>query len=152
MKPGSQGIFNPKTSSLLHQDEESGLERVLGIVRAVQQIQAHPHNHGAVPFDECCESQLGRFAVKRRKPIQQLRVRQIADNPYIEKGSDLPADSRVRFDGHVLSPDPPTYQSPLEIVMPLESSADQTFSVMVFASRQPGGRGKPFTPPGRAAA
>ena len=56
---------------------------------------AHVQNHRPVPLENRRERLFGRLTVERRKPFHQLRVRQIADHPYLKQGLDLLEDSRV---------------------------------------------------------
>ena len=39
VKPGTQGIANPKATGLLDQNEECGLERVLGFMRVYERAE-----------------------------------------------------------------------------------------------------------------
>src|SRR5262249_36322911 len=49
VKPAGQGLFLPDGSGLLGQDEEGGLEGVLGVVEAPEGAQADAQDHRPVP-------------------------------------------------------------------------------------------------------
>ena len=51
---------DPEPAALADQDEERGLERVLGVVRVAQHAAADPQHHRPVPLDQGRERRLGR--------------------------------------------------------------------------------------------
>jgi hypothetical protein len=128
MEPGTQRVPNPERAGLLDQDEESGLEGILNIIRIAECAAADAQDHRPVPLYKGCEGQLGRFASLGREPFEELTVRQLADGPQVEEGSELPPDGPVRSDRHEFTPRPiRLYPSLLMIVMPLGLPTDRSF-------------------------
>ena len=70
MEPGTQGIANPKGAGLLDEDQECGLEGVMGVVRVGELGAADPQDHRAVTFDQSLEGEFGDFAGAGRESFQ----------------------------------------------------------------------------------
>jgi hypothetical protein len=80
MKPGRERLSDPKRARLPNQDQESCLERVLGVVRISDQSLADPPDHRAVPLDQCAERHFGAGVVSIpigcMESFEELLVRQ----------------------------------------------------------------------------
>ena len=60
----------PERAAPAHQDQERGLERVLGVVLVAEDGPADPQDHRPVPLDQDREGQLGRLVAPRREALQ----------------------------------------------------------------------------------
>ena len=74
VQPVTNGLSGQKRRSLADQDEERGLEGVLGIVRIVEDTTADRQHHGAVTAHQSRESGLVALS---QKTLQQLTIRRI---------------------------------------------------------------------------
>ena len=63
------------------QDQERGLERILGVVRVAQDLAADAQDHRPVPLDQRREPGLGRLITTAHEPLQELTIRQVPDHP-----------------------------------------------------------------------
>jgi hypothetical protein len=90
MEPGPQRVSDPECAGLPDQDEESGLEGVLCVVRVGQQSAADAHDHRAMTLDQGRESQLCDLALPGRETLEQLPVRELPDHSEIEERAELP--------------------------------------------------------------
>ena len=106
MEPGTQRVAHPERAGPPHQDQERGLEGVLGVVVVAEDRAADPPDHRAVPIDQGREGQLRRLAAAGREPLQQLPVRQSGRGPRVEEhaearraGSIAPQDHEVGLPG-----------------------------------------------------
>ena len=52
MEPGPERFADPESASLTDQDQEGGLEGILGIVRVAQDAVTDAHDHRRVALDE----------------------------------------------------------------------------------------------------
>ncbi len=59
MEPRTERIPHPQQSRLVDQDEEDGLEGILGVVLVAQRRAADAQHHRSVPLDQGRERQLG---------------------------------------------------------------------------------------------
>ena len=82
VQPARQRVTPPDRSGRPGQDEERGLERVLGIVMIAQDLLADPLDHGPVPFHERRERQL---VTPGYEHLQQLPVAHPGDRPGLEE-------------------------------------------------------------------
>lgn len=73
----------------VRQDQEDGLEGVLGVVRVVEDAPADPQDHRPVPAHQLLESRLARLAAIRDEPVQQLAVRRRPDRPEVPQPAQL---------------------------------------------------------------
>ena len=91
VQPGAERIPHPEPARPLHQDQERGLEGVLGVVRVSQHAPADPQDHRPVPLHQDREGQLGGLAPVGGEPLQELAVGQLADRADVEERPELPA-------------------------------------------------------------
>ena len=70
MEPRPQRIANPEVAGFLDQNEERGLERVLGVVGVDKLGAANAQDHCAVALDDRLERQFGDLARAGRKPLE----------------------------------------------------------------------------------
>ena len=100
MEPGAQRIPHPERPGLADQDQERGLEGILGVVRIIQHAPADAQHHRPMPLHQDREGQLGGLAPVGREPLQELSVRQVPDRPHVEERAELPEDSPILSDRH----------------------------------------------------
>jgi hypothetical protein len=87
VQPGGHRVSLPDRLSLPEQYEESRLEGIFGVVGICEQPAAHPPHHRAVPLDQCLEGCLVNM-VASRKPLEQLPIRQVANNAGFEQDTE----------------------------------------------------------------
>jgi hypothetical protein len=73
VQPAPQGVSLPDRAGLFHQDQERGLERVLGVVRFTQDPPADAQDHRPVPRHQRLD---GPGIPLAEEPLKELRVRQ----------------------------------------------------------------------------
>ena len=115
VEPGGQRIPPPDRSRLAGQDEEGGLEGVLGVVHVTEHAPADAEDHRPVSFHQRGEGQLGGLAVAGREPVEQLPVGQPADRPRGEQRVDRPEGGPAAVSGHRPLP-PRAGMSPIHVV------------------------------------
>ena len=87
----------PDRAGLLDQDEEGGLEGVLGVVGVAQDAPADGQDHRPVPRHQRLE---GRRIALGEEAVEELRVGEPGDGPAAEQAVDLPQGGAQRLDGH----------------------------------------------------
>jgi hypothetical protein len=112
MEPRAQRLLHPHRSGFPDQDEESGLERILGIVWIGEDMLANAQDHRSMALDQCRERQFRGLSAPGPKPLQELTVRQLPDRPQIKNGSDLSLDGALRSDRHELRSVQPVFTDP----------------------------------------
>jgi hypothetical protein len=100
MEPGTERVAHPETRGFLDQDQKSGLEGILRVVRVGQHAPADPQDHRSVPLEQDRERQRGSLAPAGRKPFQELPVRPFPDRSQVEERAKLPDDRPVLSDRH----------------------------------------------------
>ena len=68
MQPGAERFGLADRSGLPGQDEEHRLRRILGLIRAAEDVEADPMDERAMPLDQAGEGRFGRFS----RPVQEL--------------------------------------------------------------------------------
>ena len=92
MKPACGRVPAADGPGTLGEDEEGGLESILGVVRVGQDLAADTPDHRPVPPHQLREGGLGGFARPHRKPLQELTIGQVAQDPSPEEMPDPPQD------------------------------------------------------------
>ena len=70
VKPVAQQLGVPKAPGLAGQNEEDGLERILGKVTIPKVITTNAQNHRSMPCNQCGEGVLGRCIATFGEPLQ----------------------------------------------------------------------------------
>ncbi len=83
MKPRAQEIRTAKPVCLAGQDQEGGLEGILGGVRLVQHAPADAEDHRAMPAHQGRERRLAFGRITSQESIQQLPVAQAGERPHV---------------------------------------------------------------------
>ena len=85
----------------LRQEEESGLEGVVGVVGIVEDASADAQDHGPVATDQGLEGQLIAVGVVT---FQESGVGQARQGPLAEEAVDLPQGGVASHAGHEIHP------------------------------------------------
>ena len=93
VKPACGRVPAADGPGTLGEHQEGGLESILGVVRVDQDLAANTPDHRPVPPHQLREGGLGGFAQPRRKPLQELTIGQVAQDPSLEQMLD-PAEDR----------------------------------------------------------
>jgi hypothetical protein len=105
MEPGAEGVAVADRSGLPRQDEENGLEGVLGVVGVAKELSADGEDHRAVPGDDRGESGLGGEGVAIGvEPLEELAVGQPDGRAGGEERPELPGDRSDRRICHARGP------------------------------------------------
>ena len=92
VEPGAQQVGVADGEGLAGEDEEDGLEGVLGVVPVAQELSADAQDHRPVARHERGEGGIpGRIAAGG-EPLQELAVGQTGDRAALEERLDLPAN------------------------------------------------------------
>jgi hypothetical protein len=100
MQPRAQRIPHPKSAGFPYQDEESGLEGILRIMRVGQHSATDAQHHRPVPLDKERERLFGGKIPIGGEPFQELAVRQLLRRTHVIKRSELPENSPIVSDRH----------------------------------------------------
>ncbi len=95
MEPRAERVAHPQAARLPDQDQERGLESVVGFELAGQYTSADAENHRSVALDQDSECELGGLAAVGRKAFQKLAVGQVADDSDVEEGFELMNQGRA---------------------------------------------------------
>ncbi len=74
----------------MRQDQESGLEGVLGVVMIPDDAPADAQHHRAVPLNQGGKGQLGEPVTACQELFHELPIGQAGDRPLVEDDLDLP--------------------------------------------------------------
>jgi hypothetical protein len=96
VEPGTEGVATPDRARLADQDEESGLEGVLGVVDVGQRAASDAPDHRPVQFHQRGEGQLGGGALPFEELVEQLAVGHAGDGPRVDQGLDGPNNRTPR--------------------------------------------------------
>ena len=98
MKPGPERLTDPERVGLANQDQERGLEGVLGVVRVADQRSADAPDHRGMPVDQRGKRQFGAGAVSLIvgfiKSFEELPVRQADQGTDAIKCLEIPEQGR----------------------------------------------------------
>ncbi len=84
-------------SGLAHEDQEGGLEGVVGVVRVAQELPADAQDHGPMSFNQDREGGLGgRRIVPRQEPLEELAIGQRAGRTQIVEHGERTAQGGAR--------------------------------------------------------
>ena len=97
MEPGAERVADPERPRLADQDQEGGLEGVLGVVRVAEDAPADAQDHRPVPLDQGREGQLGRLAAPGREPLEELAVGQSRRRSGRQQRAELPREPAGPF-------------------------------------------------------
>jgi hypothetical protein len=97
MQPAADGALDPDRSGLARQQEEGGLEGVVGIVGVVEHAAADGQDHRPMPTDQRLEGQL--IAVGH-VTFQQPGVGLARQGPLAEEAADRPQGAVALHAGH----------------------------------------------------
>ena len=105
MEPGADRVADPERAGLAGQDEEDGLEGVLGLVLVAEGGAADPPDHRPVPLDQRGEGRLGRAVIAATgEPLQERTVGQAGGRAAVEDRAEPPQDGAGRSLSHVHHP------------------------------------------------
>jgi hypothetical protein len=90
MKPATEQVGIPDRRGLARQDEEDGLERVLGVMMIAQELAADAEYHRPVSRHDGGESALIDGFASCSEPIKKLAVGKPRCRAAIEERSELP--------------------------------------------------------------
>jgi hypothetical protein len=79
------------------QDQERGLEGILGVVVVAQYLAAHPLHHRTVPLDQRRE---GCFLTMGHEPVEQLPIGEANNRADLEKRLKVTTCTGVMSIGH----------------------------------------------------
>ena len=97
VQPLGHGLAVAQAARLADEDEESGLERVLDLLRVVEPSSADGQDHRPVPGDQLLE---GRFVPAADEPIEQLALIQAGEGAAGEQGAELGHEGPRSQHGH----------------------------------------------------
>ena len=97
IQPAAQHDAAADRAGLLDQDQEGGLEGVLGVVGVAQDAVADAQDHRSVPRHQRLE---GRGIAPMDEPLEELGVGKAGDRPIGEQAVDLSQGGAQRLDGH----------------------------------------------------
>ena len=97
MQPGPQRDVAAERPRFLDEDQERGLEGILGIVRILQDAPADAQDHRPVPRHQDLER---RGVLPGGEALEQLRIGESRDDPTREEAVDLPQGGAQSVDGH----------------------------------------------------
>ena len=83
MQPTGERGPIPDRSRPAKQDQERGLEGIVGVIRVVEHAPTDAQHHGAVPFDQRLEGRLDGINGPGRDSVQQLSVRKSPDDAHV---------------------------------------------------------------------
>jgi hypothetical protein len=89
MEPGPERAGQDERARPPGEDEEGGLEGVLGGLRVPEGPAADPEHHRPVAVDEHRERELRPLAVPPYEPLEELRVRALADGTGGEEHAEM---------------------------------------------------------------
>ena len=96
-EPAPDRLATTDRAGLAHQDQEGGLEGVVGVVRVAQELPADAQDHGPVSFDQDGEGGLRRIRiVPRQKPVQELAIGQGPGRTQLVEHGELIAQDGAR--------------------------------------------------------
>jgi hypothetical protein len=72
VEPTGNGLTLADRTGPPRQDEECGLERILGVVLVAEDLTANAQHHRPVSLDQRREAGLGRLIATRDEPLQEL--------------------------------------------------------------------------------
>ena len=101
MQPAADGALDPDRPGLARQQEESGLEGVVGVVGVVEDAAADAQDHRPMPTDQGLEGQL---VAVGDVPFQEPGVGQARQGPLAEEAVDLPQGGVASQAGHESRP------------------------------------------------
>ncbi len=96
VEPAAERPVHPHRSGLADENEEGGLEGVLGLVGVAEHAVADPPDHRSVPIHQGREGHFrrcrgfGRLGPPGRVPLKELAVGEPRGRPRREQGSQLP--------------------------------------------------------------
>ena len=97
MEPGADRVADPERPGLAGQDEEDGLEGVLGLVLVAERGAADAPDHRPVPLDQRGEGRLGRALISAAgEPLQERSVGQARNRAAVEDRAEPPQDGAGR--------------------------------------------------------
>ena len=97
MEPAGNRFEFVNGSHSAGEDEERGLESVLGILFLVQQAPADAQNQAAVPLDN---GRKRHFIAESEKPTEKLRVGQIRKRPTVAERAQNRVELRFGHEAH----------------------------------------------------
>ena len=97
MQPAPERALHPYRSGLAGQEQERGLEGVVGIVGIIQHAATDTQDHRAMPPDECLE---GQFVAMEDVSFQQPGVGQAHQGSLAEEAVDRPQGGVASYAGH----------------------------------------------------
>src|SRR5262249_2405546 len=96
----AQRTVPPQRRRLAHEDEEGGLEGVLGVLCVAQDAAANAQHHRPVPHEQGRE---GGLVVPRHEALEERRVGQGKGGATVEETADLLQGGPEAFDRHGVS-------------------------------------------------
>jgi hypothetical protein len=93
VQPVAHGLGLADRVGLAGEDEEGGLESVLGVVQAAEHAPADAQDHGAVPLDQGGE---GRLLPPLGEALEQLRVAEVRDTLGASQAAEV-AENRAKL-------------------------------------------------------
>ncbi len=90
VQPRTHRVDDPERPAPTRQDEEGGLEGILGFMLVAEHGPANPQDHRSVPLDQDGEGQLSRLAASRHEAIEELAVGECAKCPDAEERLERP--------------------------------------------------------------
>jgi hypothetical protein len=88
-EPRGQRISATDRARLAGEHHESRLESILRLMPVLEDDQAGPVNHRAVPPNQGSKRRRGDFSVSGQVMLDQLTVRHTPDRPHVEEDLDL---------------------------------------------------------------
>ncbi len=104
MEPAADRAVDPDRPGLAGQQEESGLEGVVGVVGIVEDPTADRHHHRPMTLNQGLK---GQFVAVRYVSFQEPAVGEARQGPLAEQAVDLPQSVATLCTGHVALPQNP---------------------------------------------
>ena len=101
MEPAADRSVDPDRPGLASQQQEGGLEGVVGIVGIVEDPAADGHDHPPMTLDQGLE---GELVSVRHVTFQHRTVGETRQGPLVEEAVDLPQGGAASCTGHVALP------------------------------------------------
>jgi hypothetical protein len=89
MEPRPERAGQRESARLAGEDEERGLEGILGGLLVAKGTATDPEHHRPVALDQCGKRELRLLAITPGEPLEELHVRTLADGPRGEEHAEM---------------------------------------------------------------